>query len=78
MLTVKTLSMFRGVYSKVARQLKVDPSYVSRVARGERASKRISTALEKELSKIQTKITKQNFNNLPPDSSARGGSGIGG
>ena len=31
-------SLIRGLYGRVARQLKVDPSYVSRVARGEPAT----------------------------------------
>ena len=45
-------SLFRGVYSRVARKLKIDPSYVSRVARGERRSDEISRALEAELARI--------------------------
>ena len=45
-------SLFRGVYSRVARKLKIDPSYVSRVARGERNSPDISKALETELRRI--------------------------
>jgi hypothetical protein len=36
----------------VARQLKVDPSYVSRVARGERQSDDIEASLERELKRI--------------------------
>jgi hypothetical protein len=42
-------SFYRGVYKRVADQLGVDPSYVSRVARGERTSHTISRALENEL-----------------------------
>ncbi|HET7442271.1 MAG TPA: hypothetical protein VFJ47_13290 [Terriglobales bacterium] len=45
-------SLFRGVYSRVARKLKIDPSYVSRVARGERNSEEISRALAEELRRI--------------------------
>ena len=43
----------RGLYSRVARQLGVDRSYVSRVARGERRSKRIEDALRAELKRIR-------------------------
>lgn len=42
-------SAFRGIYSRVASRLRVDPSYVSRVARGERNSEKIETALEDEM-----------------------------
>lgn len=45
-------SLFRGVYSRVARKLKIDPSYVSRVARGERNSEDISQALAEELHRV--------------------------
>jgi len=45
-------SLIRGLYGRVARQLKVDPSYVSRVARGERQSHEIEASLERELKRI--------------------------
>src|SRR6266576_3749999 len=45
-------SLFRGFYGRVARQLEVDPSYVSRVARGERQSAVIEAALEREMNRI--------------------------
>jgi hypothetical protein len=45
-------SLIRGLYGRVARQLKVDPSYVSRVARGERRSDVIELSLERELKRI--------------------------
>jgi hypothetical protein len=45
-------SLIRGLYRRVARQLEVDPSYVSRVARGERQSRKIEDALKRELNKI--------------------------
>jgi hypothetical protein len=41
-------SLFRGLYKRVARQLGLDPSYVSRVARGERKSKAVLSALTRE------------------------------
>ena len=43
------LSLYRGIYSRVARQLGIDPSYVSRVARGERTSPAVSEALRAEI-----------------------------
>jgi len=49
-------SLIRGLYGRVARQLKVDPSYVSRVARGERQSDAIESSLEKELRKIMALV----------------------
>lgn len=49
-------SLIRGLYGRVARQLKVDPSYVSRVARGERRSDEIETSLERELRRIMAMV----------------------
>jgi hypothetical protein len=49
-------SLIRGLYGRVARQLKVDPSYVSRVARGERQSDMIEASLERELKRIMTLV----------------------
>jgi len=49
-------SLIRGLYGRVARQLKVDPSYVSRVARGERQSDAIESALERELKRIMSMV----------------------
>lgn len=49
-------SLIRGLYGRVARQLKVDPSYVSRVARGERQSGEIEASLERELKRIMTQV----------------------
>jgi len=40
------------MYGRVARKLGVDPSYVSRVARGERRSKEIEALLNLEVSKV--------------------------
>jgi hypothetical protein len=47
------LVIFRGVYNRVAVKLGVDPSYVSRVARGERRSPAIVAALEEEMTIIR-------------------------
>jgi hypothetical protein len=49
-------SLIRGLYGRVARQLKVDPSYVSRVARGERQSDVIEASLERELKRIMSMV----------------------
>ena len=49
-------SLIRGLYGRVAKQLKVDPSYVSRVARGERNSSEIEWALERELRRIMSLV----------------------
>jgi len=43
-----------GLYSRVARQLQVDRSYVSRVARGERRSEPVESALISEFDRIMT------------------------
>ena len=43
-----------GLYSRIARQLGVDRSYVSRVARGERRSEPIEQALVSEFERITT------------------------
>jgi len=41
-----------GLYSRIARQLGVDRSYVSRVARGERRSEPIEEALASEFDRV--------------------------
>jgi hypothetical protein len=43
---------FRGVFARVANRLKVTPSIVSRVARGERKSESVQVALCEEIQKI--------------------------
>lgn len=45
-------SLFRGMYNRIARKLRVDPSYVSRVARGERKSDEVQAALDREIKKL--------------------------
>jgi DNA-binding transcriptional regulator YdaS (Cro superfamily) len=51
-------SALRGLFSRVAKRLGLDPSYVSRVASGQRQSKKIMLAIEAELNKIQAKSRK--------------------
>jgi hypothetical protein len=43
---------FRGLYARIASRLDVDPSYVSRVARGERKSRKIVNALDREMRQV--------------------------
>ena len=47
-------SRMRGLYRRVADRLGVDPSYVSRVARGERKSPKIEASLNRDVSKLLT------------------------
>ena len=54
-------SLFRGFYGRVARQLDLDPSYVSRVARGERQSETIEAGLEREMKRIMA-LARTNHN----------------
>lgn len=44
-----------GLYTRVAKRLKVDRSYVSRVARGERRSSQVEKALLSEFQRISAK-----------------------
>src|SRR6266568_7576092 len=48
--------LYRGLYGRVAKRLGVDASYVSRVARGERYSRKIETALREEIDLIAQTI----------------------
>ena len=48
--------LYRGLYGRVARKLGVDASYVSRVARGERYSKAIESALREEIESITIEL----------------------
>jgi DNA invertase Pin-like site-specific DNA recombinase len=42
-----------GIYSRVARKLGLDRSYVSRVARGQRQSKEVEAALVQEFEQMK-------------------------
>ena len=44
-----------GIYSRIARRLGVDRTYVSRVAKGERRSPEVETALIQEFDRSQEK-----------------------
>ena len=54
---LQLVSRMRGLYQRIAKQLGVDPSYVSRVARGERKSPKIEATLNRELAKLLTSIS---------------------
>ena len=58
---INLASAFRGLYGRVASRLDVDPSYVSRVARGERCSDAVEAALDREIHRI-VKMVKANRN----------------
>jgi hypothetical protein len=45
-----------GIYSRIARRLGVDRTYVSRVAKGERRSPKIESALVQEFDKSQENL----------------------
>jgi len=44
-------SLYRGMYNRIAVKIGCDPSYVSRVARGERSSEIIAKSLQAEIQK---------------------------
>jgi transcriptional regulator with XRE-family HTH domain len=50
-------SLCRGIYNRVAQKLGCDPSYVSRVARGERNSEAVSEALRAEIQLTWAKVS---------------------
>ena len=56
---VSPVSLFRGLYDRVAKRLGVDPSYVSRVARGERKSAAVTKALSEEVQAIRDHLNSQ-------------------
>jgi hypothetical protein len=53
-------SLCRGIYNRVAHKLGCDPSYVSRVARGERKSEAVSNALRAEIQLTWAKVSEGN------------------
>jgi hypothetical protein len=61
-ITLPSVSLFRGIYNRVATRLGVDPSYVSRVARGERKSAVVEKALADEVSLIREHLNNHHSN----------------
>ena len=49
-------SFFRGLYARVAKGLGFDPSYVSRIARGERRPEIVEKAIRREMDKVLTSV----------------------
>src|SRR5271168_4481933 len=49
-------ALYRGLYVRIARKLGVDPSYVSRVARGDRRSSEIENALRQAQEEINQQL----------------------
>src|ERR1700693_3591432 len=58
--SIPSVSLFRGIYNRVAKRLGVDPSYVSRVARGERKSAVVEKALAEEVRVIRDHLNNHN------------------
>ena len=50
---LKRHQLYRGVYSRVAKELGVDRSYVSRVANGERRSEKVEKAILREIERVE-------------------------
>jgi hypothetical protein len=50
--------LYRGIYSRVAKELGIDRSYVSRVASGERKSEKVQRALMRELQRVEKMMKK--------------------
>jgi hypothetical protein len=50
--------LMNGLYSRLAKQLRVSRSHVYRVAQGERSSPRVDRALRNELQKIDRAVAK--------------------
>ena len=74
--SLPSVSLFRGIYNRVATRLGVDPSYVSRVARGERKSAVVEKALAEEVSLIREHLNNhhQSKSGLVVRTNIRGGS----
>jgi hypothetical protein len=66
-------SLFRGLYSRVARKLRIDPSYVSRVARGERESEAIARALEVEIRRVSMLASRNGHSQASRDNGSSAG-----
>ena len=53
--------LYRGLYVRIARKLGVDASYVSRVARGDRRSNEVESALRQALAEIDQQLGRNPF-----------------
>jgi hypothetical protein len=61
--SLEMLAVFRGIFKRVAVELDIDPSYVSRVARGERNAPFVSEALRREIQRALGKAGLHNGHN---------------
>lgn len=52
------ISEYRGVYNRIALQCGVDPSYVSRIACGDRNNREIKGALAREMNRLHKLATR--------------------
>ena len=77
-LAFPVLAIFRGLYQRVAAKLGVDPSYVSRVARGERKSEVVLAALQEEMEVIREHLNHQLRDGKGPDGDLQNGQVNGG
>jgi hypothetical protein len=64
-------TLYRGIYNRVAEKVGCDPSYVSRVARGERTSDAVARALEVEIRRTLTLTTRHLNQRSPRDGASR-------
>jgi transcriptional regulator with XRE-family HTH domain len=55
---LKRHQLYRGVYSRVAKELGIDRSYVSRVASGERRSEKVEKAILREIERVEKMMKK--------------------
>jgi hypothetical protein len=65
-------TLYRGIYNRVAEKVGCDPSYVSRVARGERTSQAVAKALETEIRRTMAVGSRQFMVASARDGNARG------
>jgi len=51
------LARTTGIFSRIARQLGCEPSHVRRVALGQRKSRKVASAIRRELRKIDRELS---------------------
>jgi hypothetical protein len=74
--SLEVLANFRGIFKRVALLLDVDPSYVSRVARGERHAPYVSDALRKEIQSVLGKAGLHNGDGHNHDGAGKNHDGV--
>jgi hypothetical protein len=63
--SLQVITVFRGIYRRVAKRLDIDPSYVSRIARGERRAAFVTEALQKEIRRAMGKARLHDGRSVP-------------